>query len=63
MSSWNGVQPSSSSGTSPKEIRWPAKYALSLWINLSGLGVLRLPTGAGFAGSVDREGGGRSAPP
>jgi hypothetical protein len=63
MSSWNGVQPSSSSRTSLKEVRSPAKYALNLWINLLVLGALLFPMRALFAGSVDREGGGRSAPP
>ena len=37
MSSWKGVQPSSSSWTSSKETCSPAKYALNLWINLSAL--------------------------
>jgi hypothetical protein len=63
MSSWNDVQPSSSSWTSPKEVRSPAKYALNLWINVFVLGALLFRMRALFAGSVDREGGGRSAPP
>src|SRR5436190_3616089 len=62
-SHWNAVQPSSSMATSANSTVLPSKYAPNLWTIRSTSGVDRPRTGAGFAGTLDREGGGSTTPP